>query len=77
MSDQFVLPRALEAQLTGHLLGDPAEERLAVVFAGRHHTSGGWRLLGREVWAAEAGDYLVQGAYHLEIEPRLWARAVD
>lgn len=75
MSDRLVLPRAMEAQLLGHLLGDPAEERLAVIFAGRHRTPGGWRLLGRETWAAEPSDYLVQGAYHLEIEPRLWARA--
>lgn len=75
MSHRLVLPRAMEAQLLGHLLGDPAEERLAVVFAGHHRTPGGWRLLGRETWAAEPSDYLVQGAFHLEIEPRLWARA--
>jgi molybdopterin/thiamine biosynthesis adenylyltransferase len=75
MSNRLVLPGALESQLIGHLLGDPAEERLAVIFAGRHRTPGGWRLLGRETWTAEPSDYLVQGAYHLEIEPRLWARA--
>lgn len=75
MSDHLVTPRALELRLLGHLLAEPSQERLAIVFAGRHRTAGGWRLLAREMWAAEPGDYLVQGAYHLEIEPRLWARA--
>lgn len=75
MSHRLVLPRALEADLVGHLLGDPEQERVAIIFAGRHRTSRGWRLLGRDYWTAELSDYLVQGAYHLEIEPQLWARA--
>jgi hypothetical protein len=75
MSNLLVLPRALEAQLVEHLLGDPAQERLAVLFAGRHATPRGWRLLARDLWLAGPGDYRVQGAQHLEIEPGLWARA--
>ena len=75
MTNQLVMPRALESQLHGQLLDNPAEERLAIVFAGRHRTAAGWRLLGRETWTARPSDYLVQGAYHLEIEPGFWARA--
>lgn len=75
MSNVLVMPRALETQLVEHLLGDPSQERLAVLFAGRHVIARGWRLLARDLWLAEPGDYLVQGAYHLEIEPGLWARA--
>lgn len=71
----LVLPTALETGLTNHLLADPAQERVAVLFAGRHMTPRGWRLLARDWWAADQRDYMVQGAYHLEIEPGLWARA--
>lgn len=73
--NSLILPSALETQLTQHLLADPAQERVGVLFAGRHMTSRGWRLLARDWWPADPRDYMVQGAYHLEIEPGLWARA--
>lgn len=72
--DHIILSRPQASALHTALLPGDDDEHLVVAFAGRHLSAGGLRLLVRDIVGAIPADYLVQTAFHLEMQPAFWAR---
>jgi molybdopterin/thiamine biosynthesis adenylyltransferase len=75
MTSMLQAPSLLWEELRADLLSTPELERAGVGFAGICGANARTRLLLRDWLPLDHDDYLVQLGYHLEVSPRVWARA--
>jgi molybdopterin-synthase adenylyltransferase len=75
MTSKLHAPIQVWDELRADLLSTPELERAGVGFAGIVGSATHTQLLLRDWQPLDSEDYLLQLGYHLEVEPRVWARA--